>query len=373
MSRTRPPAPLPGDLPDAVRVLLTELRELRNASGHDLRSLERRTHASRSSWSRWLGGETFVPRTAVTALAQLCGGDRHRLEALWDVADQAREAAAASETPHAAPDGSPPAQGRESITPDGEATAPDREATTPNGEATTLGREQAAPAAGSAEPVAEPTPAAAAGPSRSAPAASTRRRRPRAMLIGAVAGCVLVSGAAGALLGTTLRTNAQEAPHGSAHPPAPHALATRATVHAIYRHEVLARALSWHPHAPGRVPYDQAGSYQGYRADGSGYASMALGLPAPGPNSAALLASYCDRLPPARLGPGDLVVNATGGPDAREVMIFERWAGPSRTAYWAYQQRRGYGTDHLVRDTGLVRDGRHIACHPRNLRDDPVG
>jgi hypothetical protein len=365
MSRTRPPAPLPGDLPDAVRVLLTELRELRNASGHDLRSLERRTHASRSSWSRWLGGETFVPRSAVTALAQLCGGDRHRLEALWDVADQAREAAAASETPGAAADGGPAAQGGEAITLDGEATGP-------NGEATTLGREQAAPATGSPEPVAERAPAAAAGPSRPAPAASTRRR-PRAMLIGAVAGCVLVSGAAGALLGTTLRTNAQEAPHGNAHPSGSSAPATRATVHAIYRHEVLARALSWHPHAPGRVPYDQAGSYQGYRADGSGYASMALGIPAPGPNSAALLASYCDRLPPARLGPGDLVVNATGGPDAREVMIFERWTGPSRTAYWAYQQRRGYGTDHLVRDTGLVRDGRHIACHPRNLRDDPVG
>ncbi|MVZ99200.1 helix-turn-helix domain-containing protein [Actinomadura sp. LD22] len=334
MSPSRPPAPLPDDLPDAVRVLLTELRELRTASGHDLRSLERRTHASRSSWSRWLGGETFVPRSAVTALAELCGGDRHRLEALWDVADQAREAAASG-----TPDATPPAE------PD----APDGETSPPGDEAAAQDAEPAAP---SETPL--------------------RRRGPKAVLIGAVAGCVLVSGAAGVLLGTTLRTNAQETPHGpgraSASP-----VARRAAVHAIYRHEVVARAQSWHPHAPGRVPYDQAGSYQGYRADGSGYASMALGLPAPGPNSAALLASYCERVPLARLGRGDLVVNATGGPDAREVMIFERWTGPSRAGYWAYQQRRGYGTDHLQRDARLLRDGRHVGCHPRNLRDDPVG
>ncbi|HEU5026324.1 MAG TPA: helix-turn-helix domain-containing protein [Spirillospora sp.] len=350
MSRSRPPAPLPDDLPDAVRVLLTELRELRTASGHDLRSLERRTHASRSSWSRWLGGETFVPRTAVTALAQLCGGDRHRLEALWDVADQAREAAAASGTPDAAP----------ASAPHGEPTEPAAETTAPHGETTASEDEPTAPGSGPAESSASVPPV-------------PRKRRPKVVLIGAVAGCVLVSGAAGVLLGTTLRTSAQETPHGSGRASASPALATRATVHAIYRHEVIARAQNWHPHAPGRVPYDQAASYQGYRADGSGYASMALGLPAPGPNSAALLASYCDRIPLARLGPGDLVVNATGGPDAREVMIFERWTGPSRTAYWAYQQRRGYGTDHLVRGAGLTRDGRHVACHPRNLRDDPVG
>ncbi|GAA2158113.1 helix-turn-helix domain-containing protein [Actinomadura napierensis] len=328
MSRSRPPAPLPDDLPDAVRVLLTELRELRSASGHDLRSLERRTHASRSSWSRWLGGETFLPRTAVTALAQVCGGDRPRLEALWDVADQARTSAA-PETPPAPPD----------------ADAPDP-----------------------AEPTTEEPP-----PEAAPEAAPPRKRVPRTVLIGAVAGCALACGAVGVLLGTTLRTNAQEAPGPSARHGASPAHATRAAVRTTYRHEVLARAKSWHPHAPGRVPYDQAGSYQGYRADGSGYASMALGLPAPGPNSAALLASYCDRVPPARLGPGDLVVNATGGPDAREVMIFERWTGASRAAYWAYQQRRGYGTDHLVRRAALIRDGRHVGCHPRNLRDDPVG
>ncbi|MDL4818381.1 helix-turn-helix domain-containing protein [Actinomadura opuntiae] len=339
MSRSRTPAPLPDDLPDAMRVLLTELRDLRRASGHDLRSLERRTHASRSSWSRWLGGETFLPRTAVTALAQLCGGDRHRLEALWDVADQARTAAA-SGTPDTAP------------APDGAPDAPD-------GEPDALG------ATGPAEPTAEETPSAPEVPE------PRRRRVPQAVLIAAAVGCVLVSGGAGVLLGTTLRTNAQETPDGPTHASA--ARATHAAVRTIYRHEVVERAKSWHPHAPGRVPYDQASSYQGYRADGSGYASMALALPAPGPNSAALLTSYCDRVPPARLGPGDLVVNATGGPETREVMIFERWTNPARTAYWAYQQRRGYGTDHLERGAALIRDGRHVACHPRNLRDDPVG
>jgi hypothetical protein len=100
---------------------------------------------------------------------------------------------------------------------------------------------------------------------------------------------------------------------------------------------------------------------------------MALALPAPGPNSAMLLASYCDRVPPARLGAGDLVVNATGDAATREVMIFDRWAGRTRAAFWVYQQRRGYGTDHLVRPARLTGDGRHVACHPRGLHDDPVG
>ncbi|WP_190863449.1 hypothetical protein [Actinomadura sp. RB99] len=57
----------------------------------------------------------------------------------------------------------------------------------------------------------------------------------------------------------------------------------------------------------------------------------------------------------------------------REVMIFDRWTGRARAAFWVYQQRRGYGTDHLVRPARLTGDGRHVACHPRGLRDDPVG
>jgi hypothetical protein len=53
---------LPDGLPEAVRTLLTELRGLKEKSGYDLRALERKTHASRSSWGRWLSGETWTNR-----------------------------------------------------------------------------------------------------------------------------------------------------------------------------------------------------------------------------------------------------------------------------------------------------------------------
>ncbi|WP_433143545.1 helix-turn-helix domain-containing protein [Actinomadura nitritigenes] len=361
MSRSRPPAPLPDDLPDAVRVLLTELRGLKEASGHDLRALERRTHASRSSWSRWLGGETPIPRSAVTALARVCGADRHRLEALWEVADHAR-ASASSATADAAP-------GAVSDTaPETADAAPETAEALPADE-----REPAGDTVGRPEPVAPTTPEEPLSEREPAPSPAARKRVPRGLLIGAAVGCTFVSGAAGVLLGTTLHTNAQEPASDGGRQAAAPARSTHAPARTVYRHDVIARAESWHPRTRQRVPYGQAASYQGYRADGSGYAAMALGLPAPGPNSASLLASYCDRVPPARLGAGDLVVNATGDAGTREVMIFDRWTGRARAAFWVYQQRRGYGTDHLVRPARLTGDGRHVACHPRGLRDDPVG
>ncbi|MFD0539470.1 hypothetical protein ACFQY7_42755 [Actinomadura luteofluorescens] len=149
--------------------------------------------------------------------------------------------------------------------------------------------------------------------------------------------------------------------------------AARRPVKVISRREVLARTRSWHPHSARRVPYDQNAGYHGYRTDGSGYASMALGLPKPGPNSALLEASYCRRIPMASLLPGDLVIKASGGADVREVLVFDRWTGPARRGYWAYQQRRGYGTDHLVRSDGLASGADHHGCRPYNVQDDPVG
>ncbi|WP_165978227.1 helix-turn-helix domain-containing protein [Actinomadura darangshiensis] len=316
MSQPRPPAPLPGDLPEPVRILLTELRGLKEESGLDLRALERKTHASRSSWGRWLSGETWIPSDAVTSLADLCGADARRLAVLWEVADESRRSTAPAErTP---------------------ATTADR-----------------------AEPGGDPA---------DRPPTPRTRRRGRFLLLGAVVGCTLVAGTAGVALGAALQTppvseGATGDPSGAA----------RAPVKLISRHDVIARTRSWHPHGPKRVPYDQTAGYQGYRTDGSGYASMALGLPKPGPNSALLEASYCRRAPMASLRPGDLVIKASGGAGVREVLIFERWTNAGRTAYWAYQQRRGYGTDHLVRTDGLASGSDHHGCHPYNLQDDAVG
>ncbi|URM97039.1 helix-turn-helix domain-containing protein [Actinomadura madurae] len=324
MSRTRPPTPLPGDLPEAVRVLLTELRGLKEESGLDLRALERRTHASRSSWGRWLSGETWIPADAVASLADLCGADAHRLAALWEVADEARRAA-------------PP-------TPAGT-----------TGTADTIDRANT-----------RDTAATVSAPSEPPPHRTGRHRR--LLFLGAVVACTFVAGTAGVALGASLRTPPVSGDSGG-RPPG----ATGGPVGAITRQDVIARSRSWHPHGPRRVPYDQAAGHQGYRTDGSGYASMALGLPKPGPNSALLEASYCRQIPMPSLRPGDLVIKSSGGADVREVLIFERWTSGARTAYWAYQQRRGYGTDHLVRRDGLARGSDHRACRPRNIQDDPVG
>lgn len=317
MSRTRPPTPLPGDLPEAVRVLLTELRGLKEEAELDLRALERRTHASRSSWGRWLSGETWIPADAVASLADLCGADARRLAALWQVADEARRAAQPA--------------------PAGTATA------------------EPADRLDMADAPSEPPPR------------RTGRHR-RLLFLGAVVGCTLVAGTAGVALGAALQTPPVAGDAGGQPSDV-----TREPVKVISRQDVMTRSRSWHPHSPKRVPYDQTAGHQGYRTDGSGYASMALGLPKPGPNSALLEASYCRRIPMPSLRPGDLVIKSSGGADVREVLIFERWTDGGHTAYWAYQQRRGYGTDHLVRRDGLARGSDHRACRPFNVQDDPVG
>jgi hypothetical protein len=137
--------------------------------------------------------------------------------------------------------------------------------------------------------------------------------------------------------------------------------------------EVIARAQAWHPHGSRRVPYDQNRLVGGYRTDGSGYASMALGLPAPRPNSADLAwGRFTRQIPASRLRPGDLIINATGGAGIRQVAIFERWANPAHTGYWVYRQRRGYGTDHLVLRFGLRADGDFHPYRPLNVHD-PAG
>jgi hypothetical protein len=318
MSRRRPPTPLSGDLPEPVRILLTELRGLKEESGLDLRALERRTHASRSSWGRWLSGETWIPADAVTSLADLCGADAHRLTVLWEVADEARRSARPSAEPAAdvlGGDGGPP-------------------------------EEEAAKA--------------------SPPGRAVRHRR--LLFLGATVVCTLLAGGAGVALGASLQTPPVA---GDAGGPPPDV--SRQPVRVTTRQDVITHARAWHPHSAKRVPYDQTAGYQGYRTDGSGYASMALGLPKPGPNSALLEASYCKRVPMASLRPGDLVIKASGGADVREVLIFEKWTSRAHRAYWAFQQRRGYGTDHLVRADGVAPGSDHHGCHPTNVQDDPVG
>ena len=112
---------------------------------------------------------------------------------------------------------------------------------------------------------------------------------------------------------------------------------------------VLARAdtwlTAWHG---GPVPYlsssDPTTWFGGYRRDCSGYASMALGLPGPGLNTAGL-AAHSTPITKADLRPGDLLINpAPNG--AGHVVIFDHWADAAMTRYVGYEQSGDGGTHH---------------------------
>lgn len=130
---------------------------------------------------------------------------------------------------------------------------------------------------------------------------------------------------------------------------------------------VIRRAKTWNPGTSRRVPYSQNRYHKGYRTDCSGYAAMALGLRPPGPNTVALASSAYSR--PIRMSDlrmGDLVIDPIGNANSRHVVIFEKWANAARTAYWAYEQRGGYGTDYRVLSYGL-KPGQYRAYRPKVL------
>ncbi|MDN3357835.1 hypothetical protein [Actinomadura sp. DC4] len=137
---------------------------------------------------------------------------------------------------------------------------------------------------------------------------------------------------------------------------------------AITGPQVMARAETWHPHTPQRIPYNQGAYHNGYRTDCSGYASMALGLPAPGTNTVGLASrSVSTPIPLSALATGDLLIDSTGDSNTRHVVIFQRWANPNHSSYWAYEQRGGYGTDHRILTYGLSASSQFHPYHPRVL------
>jgi hypothetical protein len=114
---------------------------------------------------------------------------------------------------------------------------------------------------------------------------------------------------------------------------------------------VLARAATWLTGwAGGPVPYlssaDPHTWLAGYRRDCSGYASMALGLPGPGLDTATL-AARSTPIGRSELRAGDLMINPADG-SAGHVVIFDRWADASMTNYLGYEQSADGGTHHRV-------------------------
>jgi hypothetical protein len=144
------------------------------------------------------------------------------------------------------------------------------------------------------------------------------------------------------------------------------------TVATITRAQVIARAETWHPHTAQRVPYSQHKTHGGYRTDCSGYASMALALPKPGPNTVALATkTYTTPIAMSALQTGDLVIDATGTNNTRHVVIFHKWVRDKKgniVSYMAYDQHGGYGTDYHAVTYGLSRGSQYHAYRPKNIR-----
>ncbi|WP_329404807.1 hypothetical protein [Streptomyces melanogenes] len=155
--------------------------------------------------------------------------------------------------------------------------------------------------------------------------------------------------------------------------PSPHSQFTQAAQAAprISRAQVLERAKTWLTANNGRpVPYFQNKYWKGgYRQDCSGYASMALGLSMPGPNTVQLKKSaYTRPIAMSQLAPGDLVIKAnSNSADERHVVIFDGWANNTHTVYKSYEQAGGVGTRWKQHSYGVNgRDGYH-AYRPVNI------
>ncbi|WP_436760220.1 helix-turn-helix domain-containing protein [Streptosporangium sp. V21-05] len=367
-SRSRRQRPLPDDLPEPTRVLLRELRALKERAGLDLRALEQATHASRSSWGRWLAGDTWIPLDAVEGLARLCREDENRFRELWEAAEQARRMAGFPEPGERIREVPAEVSERETTVgisgglSKGEGSLSEEEGNLSRGEGNR----------GGDEPGGEGEPGAHVPRRLTSRLTNRLTSRPRRrFLIGTALG-LSVGVAAGVVLGGS----ALESRAGEGAGPAATVSggvtsgATGAAKPAVDRAGMIGRARSWHPATARRVPYSQFKTYGGYRTDGSGYVSMTLGLPKPGPNTINLASpNFSRRIEMTELLQGDLVIDPVGGNTARAVVIFDRWADAGRTSYWAYQQRSGYGTDHRVVEHGLKPGDQFRAHRPVNLKN----
>ncbi|MGK5627774.1 hypothetical protein [Streptomyces sp. URMC 123] len=118
------------------------------------------------------------------------------------------------------------------------------------------------------------------------------------------------------------------------------------------------------------VPYNQRKVWKdGYRQDCSGYVSMALRLPKPGPNTVAMAndRKLTKPITVKQLKSGDLLIDAIGNSRNRHVVIFEKWANAKKTAYWAFEHRAGHGTQHRVVSYGLAKGTQFKPYRPVNL------
>jgi hypothetical protein len=122
----------------------------------------------------------------------------------------------------------------------------------------------------------------------------------------------------------------------------------------VSRKHVIERARSW---LRPIVPYSQTAfhisEYGHYRADCSGYVSMAWALPGkPASRHGGLntlgLAAVSFIIGKDELLPGDVLLRANGTPLTRHAVIFSAWIDVEQRAYWGFEQAGGTGTTYRI-------------------------
>ncbi|MGW9495498.1 helix-turn-helix domain-containing protein [Streptomyces prasinus] len=92
--------------PERARLTAT-LRSLKEHAGLSLTGLGEHTSFSKSSWGRYLKGETLPPREAVRELCRLAGEPEGRCLALWELAESESSGRTARVPPPARPETAP--------------------------------------------------------------------------------------------------------------------------------------------------------------------------------------------------------------------------------------------------------------------------
>jgi hypothetical protein len=104
----------------------------------------------------------------------------------------------------------------------------------------------------------------------------------------------------------------------------------------VSRSTMISRAQAW---VNAKVPYNQGGTYQGYREDCSGYVSMAWEASKPGLTTYTL-PSISHPISKSSLQPGDILLC-----QSEHVVLFGGWSSSDHTHYVAFEETRpGEGT-----------------------------
>lgn len=177
----------------------------------------------------------------------------------------------------------------------------------------------------------------------------------------------LLIGFASSLLLASSPVHAEVSPPPALWPEASEATADAVSAAAKQRNTIIKRAKAWVRVNGGKgVPYSMAQTYKGYRADCSGFVSMAWGLRKPGLDTTSL-PSVSRKISKSALRKGDILLNRAPGAKGH-VVLFEKWANKKRTKYWGYEQSPG-GTKRRVipypyfRGFGKFEPYRHKKLH----------